>query len=117
MLLFVDALLCSSVIAYFVYSAAIFVEFPTEHGSLPLLEVVDSWSTDSSLIAEVSRVRAGTTEDIECSGLGICNAHRGRCSCLHGYFSSNGSTTGPGEKGDCSYRNPHLSRFLSVTGD
>jgi hypothetical protein len=46
---------------------------------------------------------AGTTEDIECSGRGLCDRASGVCVCFPGYSSSDG-LGGPGTQGDCGRR-------------
>jgi hypothetical protein len=40
---------------------------------------------------------SGTKEDLECSGQGICDEHRGICSCFDGFGSSNGTVSYPGQ--------------------
>jgi hypothetical protein len=77
------------------------ITFDTEHGNLPLLQLVFQ-NIDS--IGVVENV-AGTKEAIECSGRGICDEANGLCQCFYGYGSSDGMG-GPGSKGDCGYLEP-----------
>ena len=46
---------------------------------------------------------AGTTEDVECSGRGLCDRDSGVCVCFPGYASSDG-VGGVGTQGDCGRR-------------
>ncbi len=40
----------------------------------------------------------GTKDDLECSGMGLCEDTTGICKCAEGYQSSNGDLTTPGER-------------------
>lgn len=83
-----------------------FIEFLTETGNLPLITMTDvslALTSDTPSLAAREWV-TGTKEDIECSGQGICNENTGQCNCSEGYGSSNGTVTGPGNRGDCTYR-------------
>jgi len=87
------------------------IEFLTEFGSLPLLQANINLLTvyDETYLGppriNITRSVICSKEDVECSALGICNESIGRCSCLEGYGSSNGSLVSPGERGDCSWFN------------
>lgn len=106
----------------------VLVEFLTEHGDVPLLladvsrldmngeHIFDSVYTGNFLM-NVTEVQKGTTQDVECSGMGICNHDTGVCRCMEGFFSSNGSIYAPGETGDCSYFNPMYTIETMVHGD
>jgi len=91
--------------------AAVTIEFLTEFGRLPLLQANIDFLTvyDDTFLGfarvNITRLVTCTKEDVECSALGICNESNGRCSCLEGYGSSNGSLTSHGERGDCSWYN------------
>lgn len=85
----------------------VFIEFLTEFGKVPLLQadVSGIWSYGYGLpsihrdqIVIINRVQQCTKEDLECSGLGICNEANGQCKCIPGYYSSNGSVYSPGER-------------------
>ena len=104
------------------YTNAVTVAFVTEHGPLPDLTADTSTlydsnfgdeigggeitffvdgaaaASDSSLVSVV-----GTTEDIECSGRGLCDRDAGSCVCFDGYTSSDG-VGGPGAQDDCGHR-------------
>jgi len=90
------------------------VEFLTEFGDLPLMRVVSNrltHSTDDTLVVtSVSEIQKGTKEDVECSGQGICHRN-GRCSCMEGFGSSDGTRSNAGERGDCTFRNPFSTNF------
>jgi hypothetical protein len=89
------------------------VEFNTQPGDLPLMQVVSSTlahSTPSSLLKTVTETIKGTKEDLECSGQGICH-WTGVCECMHGFMSSNGTRVSPGQRGDCSYYNPLAATY------
>lgn len=47
----------------------------------------------------------GSTENLECSGRGICDYSSGACTCFGGYGSSDGEY-GEGTRGDCSWEMP-----------
>lgn len=87
------------------------IEFLTEFGHLPLLQANIALLTvyDDTLLGKacvnITRLVTCTKEDVECSALGTCNENTGRCSCLEGYGSSNGSLVSHGERGDCSWYN------------
>jgi hypothetical protein len=91
---------CSSNGATFAY-----IEFVTETGDVPALTVTSIDLThSSSVVLAVSETVKGTKEDAECSGQGLCNEKTGQCMCTEGYGSSNGTVSGPGNRGDCTYR-------------
>lgn len=41
---------------------------------------------------------AGTKEDEECSGQGMCSEATGQCACFEGFGSSNGTVGAPGNR-------------------
>merc|ERR1712000_761864 len=94
-------------------SSNVTIEFKSEFGDLPLL-VLNSTVLDHTMnnhfgrfLANVTELRAGTKVDVECSAMGLCDQDTGRCQCMEGYSSSDGTLTSPGERGDCSYYNPY----------
>ncbi|CAB1097259.1 unnamed protein product [Ectocarpus sp. CCAP 1310/34] len=70
------------------------VTFLTELGGLPSLYTSPTF--------EVDITEAGSKENFECGGRGVCDFDTGLCTCLDGWASSdgNGST---GDRGDCGY--------------
>lgn len=83
-----------------------FIEFLTETGDLPAITTtdIDLALSGSSPSLGVFEWVMGTKEDIECSGQGLCNENTGQCMCTEGYGSSDGTVSGPGNRGDCTYR-------------
>mmetsp|Transcript_33127 Transcript_33127/g.107605 ORF Transcript_33127/g.107605 Transcript_33127/m.107605 type:complete len:695 (-) Transcript_33127:500-2584(-) len=98
------------------------VTFNTEHGDIPSMTADTSLlydtnygtqigggtvtfftdgaaATSNDLVVSV----VGTTEEIECSGRGLCDRLSGTCSCFDGYSSSDGMG-GSGSQGDCGHR-------------
>jgi hypothetical protein len=90
----------------------VLIAFQTEFGDLPLLQLVSNklytYSAQAGTTVAGTVVLAeyqkGTKEDIECSGQGVCDEDAGVCSCFGGYTSSNGSTSYPGGRGDCTFK-------------
>lgn len=76
------------------------VIFHTEHGALPNLVPDASSLTGGSGTCVVTKHIAGTTENIECSGRGVCDTATGICNCFKNFGSSNG-TGGIGSRADC----------------
>lgn len=77
------------------------VTFKTEHGNLPMLQVIHQNVDSISVAQEVE----GTKEVIVCSGRGICDNQLGVCNCFKGYGSSDGMG-GAGQMADCGYLEP-----------
>ena len=75
----------------------------TEYGDVPLLTATLTSLTYTAFT--LTETQKGTKEDVECSRKGVCNPNTGRCRCVSGYSSSNGTVTAPGSRGDCSFRN------------
>jgi hypothetical protein len=107
--LYADATVCSPSA-----NATVFIEFLTELGALPLLREHQSFSPHGSLSLQLRRVQAGTREEVECSAMGLCDASRGRCRCVAGYQSSNGSLEAAGQRGDCSFFNKYYTTVDAV---
>lgn len=95
----------------------VLIEFLTEHGDLPMLradvgyldmngEHIFDIQYTGNFLMNITEYQRGTTQEVECSGLGICDYQKGQCNCMPGFGSSNGSIYAPGEYGDCSYFNP-----------
>ena len=84
-------------------SLPVYIEFLTEFGDLPMLTANLHALTHTYF--SLSEYLKGTKEDVECSRKGVCNPATGRCRCVNGYSSSNGTVTSPGSRGDCSFRN------------
>ena len=80
------------------------ITFLTEHGNLPMLQIVQQ-NIDSIV---VSQEVEGTKEVVECAGRGICDEAQGTCLCFHGFGSSDGMG-GAGQVGDCGYLEPVVS--------
>ena len=80
------------------------ITFLTEHGNLPMLQIVQQ-NIDSIV---VSQEVEGTKEVVECAGRGICDEAEGTCLCFHGFGSSDGMG-GAGQVGDCGYLEPVVS--------
>lgn len=92
----------------------VYIEFLTEFGDLPLLKadtsLIRNYGSISGFgvhyeLVNITEYRRGDKEDIECSGMGACDQSSGVCSCFKGYSSSNGTTSGAGQKGECSFYN------------
>ncbi len=77
------------------------ITFKTEHGNLPMIQVIDASIDTIAVTEEVS----GTKEQMECAGRGTCNVLTGQCNCFPGYGSSDGMG-GAGQTGDCGYIEP-----------
>jgi len=84
----------------------VYIEFISEFGNLPMLTAdITGIATHNGAI-NITEYQRGTKEDVECSAMGICNDSTGVCTCIRGFGSSNSTSGFPGEKGDCSFRNP-----------
>lgn len=90
---------------------SVHIEFMTEYGDLPLLIPhirnlqLTHPSVSHGLIVNVTEVRRGTKDDLECSAMGICDENTGICNCFRGFLSSNGSLSAAGDRGDCAFNN------------
>ncbi|CAK4637297.1 unnamed protein product [Aphanomyces euteiches] len=80
------------------------VLFLSEMGNLPAMRVsgVDATKITSFVINKGGAGGSvqGTTENIECSGSGLCNRAKGQCTCFTEYSSSGGGAV-PGLREDC----------------
>eukprot|EP00607_Mallomonas_marina_P002978 CAMPEP_0182432722 /NCGR_PEP_ID=MMETSP1167-20130531/58449_1 /TAXON_ID=2988 /ORGANISM="Mallomonas Sp, Strain CCMP3275" /LENGTH=629 /DNA_ID=CAMNT_0024620567 /DNA_START=383 /DNA_END=2272 /DNA_ORIENTATION=- len=90
----------------------VYIEFVWDFGDLPLLTVdrtnlQDMYSNNlqNEYLVNITEFQKGTKQDIECSGVGVCNEKTGQCACADGFQSSNGTLTQPGERGDCGFYN------------
>nr|AIG55504.1 secreted protein [Thraustotheca clavata] len=86
------------------------VYFLTTSGDLPPMNAVNIDTTKITLFVVatdgVSGSIQGTTEDIPCSGGGICNRATGMCDCFSDMAFSNGQAQ-PGFSEDCGYILPY----------
>jgi hypothetical protein len=76
-------------------SLAVYIEFLTEYGQLPMLTYQEITPT---VTLSIFSIQKSTKVDVECSGMGICNENNGICQCMTGYSSSDGSLYFPGER-------------------
>ena len=65
---------------------------------------------------QITEVRKGTKENLECSGHGYCNPDIGMCTCDDGFISSDGNGK-PGHRGDCGIYVSETSKFALVAAD
>jgi hypothetical protein len=84
------------------------ITFLSVHGPLPLLQITSS-NIDSLTVSELV---AGTKENIQCSGRGLCDPTTGACDCFTGYGSSDGMGN-KGSLGDCGYIEPVYLNVIS----
>ena len=71
---------------------------------------------DGQSILGLQSIR-GTTENDVCNNRGLCNTETGQCQCFNTWTSSNGARQGgPGDSGDCGYRNDKLYSFFNSQG-
>jgi hypothetical protein len=87
---------------------AVYIEFLTEFGDLPLIrsdpELIDNTGGFAPAFAiTIAEYQKGTKEDMECSGQGVCHEDTGICECFTGFGSSNGSVSSAGQWGDCTH--------------
>ena len=86
------------------------VTFLTEFGDLPLMTtaVGTAASLYHPLTITVSTFRQGPNSNLECGGtsMGTCNRATGLCNCASQHTSSNGTSAGRGNVGDCEYFDP-----------
>ena len=86
----------------------VFIEFLSEYGDLPLMELGVHTLSDGYTFL-IRQEQLGTKEDLECSQNGICSAETGRCTCMEGYVSAADSEPGEaialagGSRGDCGF--------------
>ena len=58
--------------------------------------------------------KQGTTETAVCNNRGLCDTSSGICHCFPTWTSSDGSRQGgPGNTGDCGYRNDKLYSYFN----
>jgi hypothetical protein len=75
------------------------VTFNGEFGNVPDI-VTDSTSLTLNSGMTLSTTQEGTKDNVECSGLGVCDTANGVCTCSKGQVSSNGEGI-RGIRGDC----------------
>jgi hypothetical protein len=78
------------------------VTFLTTHGDLPMIQISNNVGITTLRIAEL---RAGTKENLECSGRGVCDRAYGTCACFTGFGPSDGMG-GMGLIDDCGFLEP-----------
>jgi hypothetical protein len=107
------------------YIIAVYIEFTSEFGDLPLLipdtsllSMIreDTWYSQANYYMNITEYQKGTKEDVECSRKGICNYDTGRCGCMEGFQSSNGTAYEVGERGDCTFFNPWYTEQAKYKG-
>lgn len=97
------------------------IEFLSEYGDLPMIELGVSFLSDSYTF-KINQVIRGTKEDLECSQQGICNEDTGQCFCMPGFTSSADSVSGgkistsAGDRGDCGYETKFGLKNIDYTG-
>ena len=65
------------------------IEFNSENGDVPLISINSTFLTTpsgNSPITSLEESKKGTTENIECSGKGVCDRNLGKCNCITGFF-------------------------------
>ena len=78
--------------------------YDTNYGTQPGSGAIYFFTDGAAATSDPSIVSvAGTTEEMECSGRGLCDRVSGTCACFYGYSSSNG-VGGSGPQGDCGHR-------------
>jgi hypothetical protein len=76
-----------------------FVLFETREWSMWLRQsYCGDTPLNTSFDPTLSGCPAGTKEEVECSGQGMCDEHLGQCTCFEGFGSSNGTIDNPGER-------------------
>ena len=86
-------------IVVLLFCSAIEITFETEHGNVPTLIMASSLTGTNAALTLVNS-QPGTTESVECSNHGKCDATTGLCKCDDGWTSSDGDGK-YGTKGDC----------------
>jgi len=87
-------------------STVVLVDFLSEFGDLPLLQLTDIDLAGAGKATAVVEVFPGSKEDVECSRQGVCNEYTGVCACRDGFGSSDDTPQAAGDRGDCTWRNP-----------
>lgn len=95
--------------------SSLFLSSTGENGYLTIYTDGSSVQGRSPNSTVVLRSVRGTTENDVCNNRGLCDYSTGICQCFPTWSSSDGMG-GPGNRGDCGYRNDHLySNFNSVS--
>lgn len=79
------------------------VTFLTTHGDLPMIQISNNVGITPTL--RIDDERAGTKENLECSGRGVCDRAYGTCACFTGFGPSDGMG-GMGLIDDCGFLEP-----------
>lgn len=88
------------------YGTTFTVEFLQNFGDLPLMvpdkRRLSLSNSQTNVVLAVAKAVAGTKEDKECSGRGLCEPGSGTCECALDFDTSNGYNRA-GTRGDCGF--------------
>lgn len=88
------------------------IEFLTEHGDVPPIEVIHDATTFTAtelvLPPHAVETRKGNTDNLVCSGRGRCDTRTGQCACFPGFGASD-RKGGAGTVPDCGHRLPYAA--------
>jgi hypothetical protein len=87
------------------------ITFNKALGNAPQISVAKgslASSIGGIVLVSSTTITTGTTENVECSGRGLCNKATGECTCATGFTTSDGNN-GPGSIADCGYKSGVIS--------